>query len=299
MLPSKMVLEADQAFLDTGMPSGSTGTMCIVRVPANGGSYQLVVVNSGDSRVLLGRCDGSIVDGGGTDKGLTTDHKPDHPAESERIYRCGGFVQSQGGVARVNGDLAVSRGFGDADLKCGGPGPEDHPVIASPEIGHFECEKSDFLLLVCDGVSEGDFPNAEVVKFVADSLSIDGDPGAAARKVCHQAVEANSKDNVTCMVVLLNGSERMKTDRIEFTPGPLTSLSDTGFLNAYEAMAEKAGFTLESAIRLRYDNIKRDIMNHPELRADLEEELDLLTSSPGIADATSNDEKKGSYEFLC
>ena len=39
------------------------------------------------------------------------------------------------GVARVNGDLAVSRAFGDAQHKTtGGPSPEDHPVSAAPEL---------------------------------------------------------------------------------------------------------------------------------------------------------------------
>ena len=48
--------------------------------------------------------------------GLTTDHKPDHPKERARIERCGGKVEiAEGGVARVNGNLAVSRGFGDKD----------------------------------------------------------------------------------------------------------------------------------------------------------------------------------------
>jgi len=38
--------------------------------------------------------------------------------------------ETAGGCARVNGDLAVSRGFGDADYKqTGGPGPEDRPVL--------------------------------------------------------------------------------------------------------------------------------------------------------------------------
>lgn len=43
--------------------------------------------------------------------------------------------QAMGGVYRVNGDLAVSRGFGDAEYKkTGGPGPEDRPVTADPEM---------------------------------------------------------------------------------------------------------------------------------------------------------------------
>ena len=62
--------------------------MCIVRPPkTKGAKYLLHVLNAGDSRVLLGRIDGKIVDGGGTDSGLTVDHKPDHPSERERIYR--------------------------------------------------------------------------------------------------------------------------------------------------------------------------------------------------------------------
>lgn len=73
-----------------------------------------------------------------------------------------------GGVARVNGELALSRGFGDASHKqTGGPAQEDRPVTADPEMGHFQCDQSDFVLLVCDGVSEGNFPNPEVVEFVA------------------------------------------------------------------------------------------------------------------------------------
>ena len=139
------------------LPSGSTGAMCIIRPPTNqGGKYKIHVINVGDSRVLLSKADGTMIGGPGTDGGLTTDHKPDHPSERERIYRTGGTVEvAMGGVHRVNGDLAVSRCFGDADYKrTGGPGLEDHPVTANPEMGHFECNGSDFILVVCDGVSE-------------------------------------------------------------------------------------------------------------------------------------------------
>ena len=36
---------------------------------SGGGKHRLHVINAGDSRTLLGKRDGSIVDGGGTDKG--------------------------------------------------------------------------------------------------------------------------------------------------------------------------------------------------------------------------------------
>lgn len=102
------------------------------------------------------------MDGGGTDRGLTTDHKPEHSRERERIYRCGGTVErnedgvvagpcptgwsrpseknnDEGKVGRVNGELVVSRGFGHKKHKeTGGPGPEDRPVTADPEMASEE-----------------------------------------------------------------------------------------------------------------------------------------------------------------
>lgn len=59
-----------QEFLDSEQASGSTATMCVVEAPSTaGGKHRLLVINAGDSRVLLGRRDGSIVDGKGTDQG--------------------------------------------------------------------------------------------------------------------------------------------------------------------------------------------------------------------------------------
>lgn len=257
----RLVFSVDQDFLNTEQGSGSTATMCIINKPAAaGGRHQLRVINAGDSRVLLGRRDGTIVDGGGTDAGLTTDHKPSHPSERERIYRCGGHVDiAGGGVARVNGDLAVSRGFGDAMYKkTGGPGPEDRPVTADPELGNFECSDTDFVLLVCDGVSEGDFSNPQVVKLVADCLNENDDPGAAATAVCHKAVATGSRDNVTCMVVLVDGAA-VDVSTLEFRPGSLLTCDHDGYMKAYTSMARKAGLTLGQAAEMRYELISKEI----------------------------------------
>lgn len=264
----KLILDVDQAFLDSEQSSGSTATMCIVHKPTSaGGRQKLRVINAGDSRVVLGRRDGTIVDGGGnvdgvlvTEQGLTRDHKPSDPEEKERIYRCGGHVSAENGVARVNGNLAVSRGFGDAEYKkTGGPDPEDRPVTADPELGHYDCDEADFLLLVCDGVSEGDFPNPEVVKFVADQLNDHGDPGVAARAVCFKAVEKNSKDNITCMIVQFQGKEVDEKNCIEFIPGPLGAPRQSNFMTAYKAFAEKHGYTPVECVELRYDNICKEL----------------------------------------
>jgi len=250
-----LVFRLDKEFLDSSKPSGSTATMCIVNKPTQaGGKHQLRVMNIGDSRVLLGRRDGTIVDGGGTDQGLTTDHKPDHPSERERIYRCGGTVETRGdNCARVNGDLSVSRAFGDREYKkTGGPGQEDHPVTSDPEFGKFECDASDFLLLVCDGVSEGSFTNPEVVELAARLLREGNDPGVVARAICFKALETDSKDNISCMVVLFEDGEN-QTAAMSFTPGNCTHLSEEKYKTAFTAMASRANLTLAQAVEMRYE----------------------------------------------
>jgi len=284
-----MILSIDADFLATGTSSGTTGAMCIVHRPTEpGGKFRLRVANVGDSRVLLGKRDGTIVDGGEecTDQGLTTDHKPNHPSERERIYRCGGTVEeAEGGVARVNGDLAVSRCFGDAEYKkTGGPAPEDRPVTAYPELGEFTCDEDDILIIVCDGVSEGDFPNPEVVKLISQRLKeTNDDLGITSRDVIFKAEEKNSRDNITCMIITFNSKDG-DTDATLFTPGPLACPSEDKFMNAYEAMAKRADQTLAQAAELRFDNITAELAEEglaEDKREALKKEVDSIGEPEG------------------
>jgi protein phosphatase len=254
-----LMLRLDSDFLAKGQKSGSTGTFVIVELDnASAGKHLLRVGNIGDSRVLLGRADGSIFEGTGTDYGLTTDHKPDHPSEKARIIRSGGTVQHMAGnVARVNGELAVSRAFGDEKYKrAEGMLPEQQAVSAEPEQQTYHCDYTDFLVLVCDGVSEGDFPNAEVVDLAAAELQQHGDPGRAACAVCRRALQRQSKDNITCMIVLLSGGAAEPSS--EFLPGPYSAPDDASWLNAYEAAAKAANLTLVEAVEKRYDLLCQD-----------------------------------------
>eukprot|EP00931_Biecheleriopsis_adriatica_P077404 TRINITY_DN50984_c0_g1_i1.p1 TRINITY_DN50984_c0_g1~~TRINITY_DN50984_c0_g1_i1.p1 ORF type:complete len:705 (-),score=163.72 TRINITY_DN50984_c0_g1_i1:53-2008(-) len=252
-----LMLRIDQEFLDRNEPSGSTGTFAFVEPLTNGDKkVRLRVGNIGDSRVLLGRADGSMVEGPGTDGGLTTDHKPDNEVERERIYRTGGNVETIMGVARVNGDLAVSRAFGDAPHKqTGGPAQEDHPVSVEPEFTSISCDPSDFMMLVCDGISEGNFPNREVVALAAEELKT-REPAEAAAAVCRRALERGSMDNLSCMIVLFTGGSAGR--KKELLPGPFSSPTHNGFRKAYEAMAERAGLTLAAAVEQRYDAAQKE-----------------------------------------
>ena len=66
-------------------------------------------VNIGDSRTVVADSNGDVVF-------VTRDHHPDDPAEAARVEAAGGFVL-QDDVPRVNGSLAVSRAFGDWNLR--------------------------------------------------------------------------------------------------------------------------------------------------------------------------------------
>lgn len=50
-------------------------------------------------------------------KELTNDHRPDRDDEKSRVQSAGGNISKWAGVARVNGQLAVSRAIGDIHFK--------------------------------------------------------------------------------------------------------------------------------------------------------------------------------------
>ncbi|KAG8465122.1 hypothetical protein KFE25_012485 [Diacronema lutheri] len=207
--------------------SGATAT-CVLVV-----RRKLHVANLGDSRTVLGfrraRPPGAAGAGGGAGapagaepavatgasetalaaRRLTTDHKPDEPAERARIEASGGRVcpfMLRGkplGPPRVwsaadwTPGLAVARSFGDSALAALG-------VSAVPEIGTYELDSSfDHVVLASDGVWDG-ITDDEAVAIVAQSARA-GSPQAASAELCRRALvalhSATRKDNVTALVV--------------------------------------------------------------------------------------------------
>merc|ERR1711974_233440 len=85
------------------------------------------------------------------------------------------------------------------------------------------------------------------------------DPGEAAKQVCIKAVDRNSKDNVTCMIVAFQPGNGDVTRNIAFEPGSVEK--HAGYIKAYKAMAEKAykpmvgNAALAIALEKRYDYI--------------------------------------------
>lgn len=185
---SRAWLATDGAFLTyaarNAFPDGSTAVCCLVQSdPVALQPARLLVANVGDSRCAVVRSDGSAL-------ALSDDHKPNRPDERERVVASGGQVVFAG-CWRVQGDLAVSRAFGDVHLKRYG-------VSAEPEITSYSLLPSDaFVVLASDGLWDviDELACARVV------LASAGDTVQAANALCELALASGSMDNVTALVV--------------------------------------------------------------------------------------------------
>uniref|UniRef100_A0A1J3HPN6 protein-serine/threonine phosphatase n=1 Tax=Noccaea caerulescens TaxID=107243 RepID=A0A1J3HPN6_NOCCA len=178
---SKAYENTDQTILsDNSSDLGSGGSTAVTAMLING--KMLWIANVGDSRAIVCRR--------GKAEQISVDHDPDDDAERDLIESKGGFVTNRpGDVARVNGLLAVSRVFGDKNLKA--------YLNTEPDIKHVTVDShTDMLILASDGVSKV-MSNQEAVD-VAKKLR---DPKEAAKKVIGEALKRNSSDDISCIVV--------------------------------------------------------------------------------------------------
>ena len=124
--------QLDEEFLSMARQDCSPdGATCLLGVVLNG---RLTVANIGDSIATLARKDGSW-------EQLNTEHAPNRPDERMRIEANNGSVFHN----RINGELSVSRAFGDYELK--------ELVISEPE-GRTQpiTREDDLLILASDGI---------------------------------------------------------------------------------------------------------------------------------------------------
>ncbi|CAN6380977.1 unnamed protein product [Urochloa humidicola] len=167
----------------------ASGGACAATAVVKGGD--LYVAHLGDCRAVLSR------HGGGA-AAVTADHTCAMDDERERIERGGGFVSRSGsGVWRVQGSLAVSRSFGDAGLK--------RWVVAEPAVTRVPLAAGgcEFLVVASDGLWDK-VGNQEAVDAVVRS----GRNAAACRELVELARRRGSRDDVTVMVVDLEGFVR-------------------------------------------------------------------------------------------
>ena len=152
----------------------------------------LNILNTGDSRCVLCRNNIALT--------LTRDHKPDWPDEYARITQLGGKVKKVGDTYRID-DLSVSRAFGDKQ--------SSKYVTHRPDIYKYKITKKDkFIIIACDGLWDVISPQ-DAVNFVLkncydlDSKRINRNVNIA-KKLAQYAINKDSGDNVTCIIVFFN-----------------------------------------------------------------------------------------------
>lgn len=239
---------------------GSTGTFfCGVRGqrvegeeggPVGQEVVRMTVGNVGDSRVIIFDGEKCVA--------LTKDHKPSDADEKARIEKYGGYCSNN----RVDGNLAVSRAFGDRDFKnnANAADASEQKVICVPTISSavVPWNAGCFALVCCDGVFESYFSNEQVVEFVRNELADKGntDLNNVAGKVCHSAVERGSRDNVTCMVIqFADGSDYPIKPVLEAIPGPFHSPQHSLFRELYAKSCQYCNTPVEVVLEKRFDEL--------------------------------------------
>ncbi|KAM6554528.1 hypothetical protein CsatB_015290 [Cannabis sativa] len=179
---SKAYERTDQAILSHSPDLGRGGSTAVTAILID--NRKLWIANVGDSRAVLSK-KGQAVQ-------MTIDHEPN--TERGSIENRGGFVSNMpGDVARVNGQLAVSRAFGDKNLKSH---LRSDPDIKSEDIN----SDADFLILASDGLWKV-MSNQEAV----DVAKKTKDPQRAAKQLAAEALNKDSKDDISIVVVRFKG----------------------------------------------------------------------------------------------
>ncbi|CAM9415787.1 unnamed protein product, partial [Choristocarpus tenellus] len=161
---------------------GSTAITVFVR------GQQLVVGNVGDSRAVLCSNRKAVP--------LSSDHKPNKPEERRRIKALGGRVLYSFGIPRVNGILAVSRAFGDRNMRGS--------INADPDVKQRHLERGDdFLILATDGL--WDVMTSQEACNIVFSCAPEFGPQASSELLTATALRKGSMDNTSAMVVDLRG----------------------------------------------------------------------------------------------
>ena len=167
-------------------------------------------------------------------------------------------------------------------------------------------------------MSEGAFTNAEVCELAAKVLKeTNGDAAKAAEAVILRALDRNSKDNISCMIVLFGGPPagsggamgRHRESSTSFSagnapaaftlgkqrelqPGSLVGSENASFVKAYVVMCERGGMSFAEATEKRYDLLLKR-KGTPAAREEDETELELIGKPEG---AEGSAQRKGWFE---
>jgi protein phosphatase 1L len=177
----------DEQFLQVARQECSDdGSTCLMGLILNG---RLTVANIGDSIATLAKRDG-------TWEQLNVEHTPTRADERCRIEASNGSVFQN----RINGELSVSRAFGDKDLK--------ELVISEPEGRTMPItQEDDLLILASDGIHRS-YTQDHIVRRVQELRKRHLDLGNIAETIVEECLRLENVakpcyDNVTLIIVSL------------------------------------------------------------------------------------------------
>eukprot|EP00093_Oithona_nana_P011246 11246.XXX_277455_276008_1 [CDS] Oithona nana genome sequencing. len=170
--------------------SGSTAITMLYR------KSKLFVGNIGDSRCIA--CTNGLAEP------LSYDHKPCNEEEKSRIEHAGGFVEFN----RVNGNLALSRAFGDFAFKSRCDLPQEQQMITSnPDVVVRDVDQDlQFVVLACDGIWDV-LSNQEVADFIIKRISLGLEPEIICEELMTRCLASDSTmgglgcDNMTVVLI--------------------------------------------------------------------------------------------------
>jgi len=183
--------------------SGCTACCCLLQEEKS--SRAIYTAHLGDARAVICR--------GGLAVRLTSmsDHKATDPTETKRVIEAGGTIFNE----RVNGMLAISRAFGDHQLKA--PALPQDVVSNVPDITSTELTDQDmFVIVACDGlwdvVEDQESVNL-VLEGIRELMALLPNTGqdnlthrrsmaeVLARMLVEEALARGTSDNVSCIMI--------------------------------------------------------------------------------------------------
>lgn len=201
--------KTDDSMLQSGITqSGCTACCCLLQEQEESSGLsgrQIWTAHLGDARAVLCR--------GGLAVRLTSmsDHKATDLVETKRVIEAGGFVNND----RVNGMLAISRAFGDHQLKA--PAQPRDIVSHVPDITATDLTEQDmFVIVACDGlwdVMEDQESVNLVLQGIRELMNLvpkNGQDHLAHRRsmaeilsrmLVEEALARGTSDNVTCLMI--------------------------------------------------------------------------------------------------
>lgn len=177
-------LQAELASKDFTWASGTTAVFGVLD------RDKLIVSNTGDSRLLVAR--------NGMEIFSTVDHKPNNPAELERITIEGGVINGHYIYdIDLHYGLAVSRTLGD--IAC----HRDDIVIEQPQIDVLEIKEQDIIIAASDGLFDV-MTNDEVIDFVNHYYHLGYNVTKVAEYLVQEARYRGSYDDITAVIFVLS-----------------------------------------------------------------------------------------------